>query len=101
MMPVRWLTSRSRTRCSACRSSCSAVFVATNFIVGRCTASAIASALCRHQPGIVAKCLKLAAEMMCTNTSLHADQARRHVGQPCLDLATRPLLAQNDRATAI
>src|SRR6202011_2726389 len=44
MMPVRWLTSRSRTRCNACRSSCSAVFVATNFIVGRCTASAIASA---------------------------------------------------------
>src|SRR5450759_5086079 len=44
MMPVRWLTSRSRTRCSACRSSCSAVFVATNFIVGRCTASAMASA---------------------------------------------------------
>lgn len=30
--------------CSACRSSCSAVLVATNFIVGRCTASAIASA---------------------------------------------------------
>jgi hypothetical protein len=27
-----------------CRSSWSAVFVATNFIVGRCTASAIASA---------------------------------------------------------
>src|SRR6516164_5508248 len=44
MIPVRWLTNRSRTRCSACRSSCSAVFVATNFIVGRCTASAIASA---------------------------------------------------------
>src|SRR5437773_6154873 len=34
MMPVRWLTSRSRTRCSACRSSCAAVLVATNFIVG-------------------------------------------------------------------
>src|SRR3984893_15906128 len=43
-MPVRWLTNRARTRCSACRSSCSAVFVATNLIVGRCTASAIASA---------------------------------------------------------
>jgi hypothetical protein len=36
--------SRSRTRCTACRSSCSAVLVATNFIAGRCTASAIASA---------------------------------------------------------
>ena len=44
VMPVRCDTSRSRTRCSACRSSCSAVLVATNFIVGRCTASAIASA---------------------------------------------------------
>jgi len=33
-----------RTRCSACRSSCRAVLVATNFIVGRCTASSIASA---------------------------------------------------------
>jgi hypothetical protein len=41
IMPVRWLTSRSRTRCSACKSSCSAVLVATNFMVGRCTASAI------------------------------------------------------------
>src|SRR6266478_3596089 len=34
MMPVRCDTSRSRTRCSACRSSCSAVLVATNFIDG-------------------------------------------------------------------
>src|SRR5260370_927693 len=31
-------------RWSACKSSCSAAFVATNFIVGRCTASAMASA---------------------------------------------------------
>src|SRR5262252_8489308 len=44
MMPVRWLTSRSRTRWRACKSSCSTVFVATNFMVGRCTASAIGSA---------------------------------------------------------
>src|SRR5215467_10956491 len=44
MTPVRWLTNRSRTRCNDCRSSCSADLVATNFIVGRCTASAIASA---------------------------------------------------------
>ena len=32
------------TRCSACRSSCSTVLMATNFMVGRNTASAIASA---------------------------------------------------------
>jgi hypothetical protein len=31
MMLVLWLTSRSRTRCSACKSSWSAVLVATNF----------------------------------------------------------------------
>src|SRR6201997_5001257 len=30
----------------------------------------------RHQPGIVAKHLKLAAEMMRANAGLHADQAR-------------------------
>jgi hypothetical protein len=47
-----------------------------------------------HQPRIVTKRLKLSAEMMRTNTSLHADQARRHVGKPCLDLATRPFLTQ-------
>ena len=40
MMPVRRLTSRSLTRCNPCRSSWSAVWVATNFIAGRCTASA-------------------------------------------------------------
>ena len=57
--------------------------------------------LCRHQPGIVTKRLQLPAEMMRANTSLHADQARWHVGQPSLDLATRPLLTQHHRAAAI
>ena len=55
----------------------------------------------RHQPGIVTKRLKLAAEMMRANAGLHADQARRHVGKPSIDLATRPLLPQHDRAAAI
>jgi hypothetical protein len=77
MMPVRCDTSRSRTRCSAYRSSCSAVVVATNFIVGRCTASAKASASLksfslaigadifgRHQPGIVTKRCEFAAQVM-------------------------------------
>jgi hypothetical protein len=50
----------------------------------------------RHQPGIVTKHLKPATEMMRTDTSLHADQARWHVGKPCLDLATRPLLTQRN-----
>src|SRR5437667_11642225 len=37
-------TNRSRTRCSACRSSWSWVLIGTNRMVGLCTASAIASA---------------------------------------------------------
>jgi hypothetical protein len=60
-----------------------------------------ADVLRRHQPGIVTKRLKLPAEMMRTNTSLHANQARWHVGQSCFDLATRPFLTQNDRTPAI
>jgi hypothetical protein len=47
-------------------------------MVGRCTASA-----------------------MCADAGLHADQARRQVGKPCLDLAARPLLPQHDRAARI
>jgi len=55
----------------------------------------------RHQPSIVTKCPKLPAEMVGTNTSLHTDQARRHIRQPCFDLATRPLLPQHYRAALI
>src|SRR5450432_934922 len=112
MMPVRCDTSRSRTRCSAC--SCSAVLVATNFIVGRCTASAIASAslksfFCplladifgRHQPGIVTKRCEFAAQVMCADAGFHADQARRYIGEPRFHLATRPLLPQHDGAARI
>ena len=42
----------------------------------------------RHQPGIVAKRLELATEVMRTDTGLHADQAGRHVGKSCLHLTT-------------
>jgi hypothetical protein len=42
----------------------------------------------RHQPSVVSKHLQFAAEMMRPDAGLHADQARRHVGQPCLHLAT-------------
>src|SRR4051794_38119409 len=116
MMQVRWLTSRSRTRCSACKSSYPRSSSPRNFIVGRCTASAIASAsrksfflplrirshvLRRHQPGIVPKAIELATEMMRTDAGLHADQARRHVGQPRLYLASRPLLPQHNSAAVI
>src|SRR6201999_3569017 len=116
MMPVRCDTSRSRTRCSACRFSFAAVLVATNFIVGRCTASAIASAslksfFCpfaigadifgRHQPGIVTKQCEFAAQVMCADTGFHADQARRYIGETRFHLTTRPLLPQHDSAARI
>jgi hypothetical protein len=39
--------------------------------------------------------------MMRANAGFHANRARWHIGEPRFDLATRPLLAQNDRATAI
>ena len=38
---------------------------------------------------------------MRTNARLHADLARRHIGQPRFDLATRPLLTQHDCTAAI
>src|SRR5207245_1082169 len=50
----------------------------------------------RHQPSVVSKHLQLATEMMCSDAGLHADQAWRHIGEPCFDLATRPLLPQHD-----
>ena len=39
---------------------------------------------------------ELATEVMRTDAGLHADQARRHIGEPRFDLATRPLLTQRD-----
>jgi len=56
----------------ACRSSCSTLLVATNFMVGRCTASAIAFAGITR---VVIKRLQLATEVMRTDAGLHADQA--------------------------
>jgi DNA-binding NarL/FixJ family response regulator len=41
---VRRITQRSRTRCRACKSNCSSVLIGTKRILGRCTASAMASA---------------------------------------------------------
>src|SRR5262245_27174142 len=38
---------------------------------------------------------------MSADAGLHADQATRHVREPCFNLATRPLLPQHDRATSI
>src|SRR6476660_4263005 len=44
---------------------------------------------------------ELATKVMRTDAGLHADQARRHIGEPCFNLATRPLLTQHDCTTAI
>jgi len=54
-----------------------------------------------HEPCVVAKRMQPAAEVMGSDAGLHADQARRHVRQPGSDLAARPSLAHDDRATLI
>src|SRR6202007_2795023 len=60
-----------------------------------------AHVLSRHQLGIVAKRLELAAEVMRANTGLHADQARRHIDEACFDLTTRPLLTKHNGTAPI
>ena len=49
----------------------------------------------------MAEGVKLATEVVRSDARLHADQARRHVGKPCLHLATRPFLTQHDCTTLI
>ena len=39
--------------------------------------------------------------MMRADAGLHADQARRQIGEPCYNLATRPLLPQHDCAALV
>lgn len=55
----------------------------------------------RHQPGIMAKCRQLPAQMMGTDASFHADQAQRHISKTYFHLATRPLLTQHNRTALI
>jgi hypothetical protein len=55
----------------------------------------------RHQPGLMAQRLELPAQMMRTNAGLHADEARRHIGEPRFHLPARPLLAQSDRTARV
>jgi hypothetical protein len=84
-----------------------AVLVATNFIVWRLhgfgnrfgiievvllSLAIGADIFGRHQPGIMTKQCKFAAQVMCADAGFHADQARRHIGEPRLHLATRPFL---------
>jgi len=49
----------------------------------------------------MAKRPELATEMMRPDTGLHTDQAGGHIGEPGFNLATRPLLPQNDLPAAI
>ena len=49
----------------------------------------------------MAKRLELAAEVMRTNTGLHADQAGRHIDKACFDLTTRPLLTKHNGTAPI
>jgi hypothetical protein len=55
----------------------------------------------RHQTGIVTLRVQSAAQVMRANAGLHSDQTRRHVHEPCFDLAARPPLPQHDRATPV
>jgi len=50
------------------------------------------------QPGVVAKALELAAEMMCANAGFHSDKAWWHIRKSGFNLRTRPFLPQNNRA---
>lgn len=49
----------------------------------------------------MAERLELAAQMMRTDASFHADQTGRNVRKPFPNLAARPLLAQDDRTSPI
>ena len=40
-------------------------------------------------------------DMMCADVGFHADQARRHIGEPRFHLAPRPLVPQHDGAARI
>src|SRR5262249_44300165 len=55
----------------------------------------------RHQASVVSEHLQLAAQMMRPDASLHADETRRQVGQPCFHLPARPLLPKHDCTTFI
>src|SRR5262245_28608826 len=39
--------------------------------------------------------------MMRADAGLHADQARRHISEPCFHLSARPFLSQHDRTAPI
>ena len=50
----------------------------------------------RHQSRVVAECFEPPAQVVGTNTGLHADEAGWQVGEPCFELSARQLMAQHD-----
>ena len=112
---VRSLTSSSRVRCSASEACCSRDFIATKRIVGRVTASQIASAVGvrlaalhirldvrrRHQPHLVPELDELAGPVMRGAACLHADQARMQLGEERQYLLPAQRLADHSRARRI
>src|SRR5580704_9280873 len=97
---------RSRVRCCISRPCCSADFTCTNRIVGRRTASQIASAsrivlvaldvslhvLRRHQTNLVTELRQLTCPVVRGGTGLHADKARRQSLEKRNHLAAPELL---------
>src|SRR5690349_15597223 len=93
---VRALTNAWRARCKHSTLCCSAVLIGTKRMLGRATASQIASAsativlvrldvrldeLRGHQLYLVAQRLQLPRPMVRAAAGFHASQARRHIGE--------------------
>jgi hypothetical protein len=110
MIPVRWLTNRSRTRCSACRSSCSGVKLHHRALDCFCDRLRIAEVVLLslrvradilrwHRSGVVTKRLQLPTEMM--PRCMPPCRLGTAAYQPGFDLTTRPLLTQHNSAAII
>ena len=103
---VRCRIKRSRVRCNINRPCCSVDLICTKRMVGRRTASQIASAsaasldvglyvLRGHQPYLLAKLRQFTRPIMGRGAGLHADQARRQRLEELQHLAA-PQLLTND-----
>src|SRR5437763_2229191 len=106
---VRCRTSLSLPRCRRTAACCSAVLIGTNRIVGRRTASQIASAsaasvllrltyaftLRRHQPDLVAGCLQLPRPVVRRRAGFESNQTTRQFGKEGDDLTPPKPFAQN------
>src|SRR5271167_4574172 len=108
---VRFRIKRSRVRCSINWLCCSADLACTKRMVGRRTASQIASASAsivlvaldvglhiprRHQTNLVTKLREFTRPIMGGGARLHADKARRQRLEELQHLAAPKLLPNND-----